>query len=64
MRVTSVYPGGIATELLRKVRGAFGRPFDPATLVSPESLAKAVCAVVDAPLDLDITDISVQPAPR
>jgi NADP-dependent 3-hydroxy acid dehydrogenase YdfG len=62
--VTSVYPGGIATELLRKVRGAFGRPFDPATLVSPESLAEAVCAVVDAPLDLDITDISVQPAPR
>ena len=23
-----------------------------------------LCAVVDAPLDLDITDISVRPAPR
>src|SRR5688572_12066289 len=42
LRVTSVYPGGIATELLRKVRGAFGRPYDEAALVSPESLAEAV----------------------
>ena len=64
VRVTSVYPGGIATELLRQVRGAFGRPFDPATLVSPESLAEAVCAIVDAPPDLDVTDISVQPPPH
>ena len=64
MRVTSVYPGGIATELLRKVRGEFGRPYDPANLVSPESLAEAVCAIVDAPPDIDITDISVQPSPR
>ena len=64
VRVTSVYPGGIATELLRTVRGAFGRPYDPAALVSPESLAETVCAIVDAPLDIDVTDISVQPSPR
>ena len=64
VRVTSVYPGGIATELLRKVRGEFGRPYDPATLVSPETLAETVCTIVDAPLDIDITDISVQPSPR
>jgi NAD(P)-dependent dehydrogenase (short-subunit alcohol dehydrogenase family) len=63
VRVTSVYPGGIATELLRQVRAAFDRPFDPAALVSPASLAAAVCAIVDAPPDLDVTDICVQPPP-
>jgi NADP-dependent 3-hydroxy acid dehydrogenase YdfG len=64
VRVTTIYPGGVATELLRTVRAAFGRPYDPAACVSPESLAEVVCAILDAPPDLDVTDISVQPPPR
>ena len=64
VRVTSVYPGGVATALLRQVRGAFGRPYEPTACVSPESLAEAVCAIVDAPPDLDVTDISLRPPPR
>jgi NAD(P)-dependent dehydrogenase (short-subunit alcohol dehydrogenase family) len=46
VRVTSIYPGGIATELLRKVRGALGRPYDPAACVSPDSLAALVGMVL------------------
>jgi NAD(P)-dependent dehydrogenase (short-subunit alcohol dehydrogenase family) len=64
VRVTSIYPGGIATELLRKVRGAFGRPFDPGACVSPDSLAAVVCQVLESPPDVDITDISLQPPAR
>jgi NADP-dependent 3-hydroxy acid dehydrogenase YdfG len=64
VRVTSIYPGGIATELLRKVRGALGRPYDPTTCVSPESLAAVVGTVLDAPVDVDITEIALQPPPR
>jgi NADP-dependent 3-hydroxy acid dehydrogenase YdfG len=64
VRVTSIYPGGIATELLRKVRGALGRPYDPATCVSPDSLAAVVATVLDAPTDVDITEIALQPPPR
>ena len=63
VRVTSIHPGGIATELLRKVRGALGRPYDPAACVSPDSLATVVGTVLDAPADVDITDVSLQPPP-
>ena len=63
VRVTSIYPGGVATELLRKVRGALGRPYDPAACVSPASLAAVVATVLDVPADVDITDISLQPSP-
>jgi NADP-dependent 3-hydroxy acid dehydrogenase YdfG len=63
VRVTSIYPRGIATELLRKVRGHLGIPYDPATCVSPATLAWAVCAVLSAPPDLDVYDISLGPPP-
>lgn len=63
VRVTSIYPGGIATELLRKVRGGFGRAFDPALCVSPATLAAVLATVLDAPADVDITGIDLQPAP-
>jgi NADP-dependent 3-hydroxy acid dehydrogenase YdfG len=64
VRVTSIYPGGIATEHLRGVRAAFGRVFDPATLVSPASLAAVLASVLDAPADVDITDVSLTPPPE
>ena len=63
VRVTSIYPGGVATELLRKVRGALGRPYDPAACVSPDSLAAVVVSVLDAPADVDITEVALQPPP-
>jgi NAD(P)-dependent dehydrogenase (short-subunit alcohol dehydrogenase family) len=64
VRVTSIYPGGVATELLRKVRTAFGAPFDPAACVSPETLAEVICSVVAAPAGVDIHDVSLKPPPR
>jgi NAD(P)-dependent dehydrogenase (short-subunit alcohol dehydrogenase family) len=63
VRVTSIYPRGIATELLRKVRGDLGIPFDPALCVSPATLATVVCGLLDSPPDLDIYDISLGPPP-
>jgi NADP-dependent 3-hydroxy acid dehydrogenase YdfG len=63
VRVTSIYPGGVATELLRKVRAGFGRAFDPALCVSPETLAAVLATVLDAPADVDITEIALQPSP-
>lgn len=61
--VTSVYPGGIATDLLRRVRAAFGHEFDRAHLTSPESFAQVVAWVLDAPADVDIQEISMKPPP-
>jgi NADP-dependent 3-hydroxy acid dehydrogenase YdfG len=64
VRVTSIYPGGIATELLRKVRAGLGNAYDPALCVSPATLATVLATVLDAPADVDITDISLKPPPR
>jgi NADP-dependent 3-hydroxy acid dehydrogenase YdfG len=62
--VTSIYPGGVATELLRKVRGEFGRPFDPALCVTPDDFAAVIGWVLDAPATVDVTGVDLQPAPR
>ena len=40
VRVTSIFPGGIATDMLHTVRSAFRSPFDPAVLTSPESIRR------------------------
>ena len=63
VRVTSIYPRGVATELLRKVRGDLGIPYDPALCVSPASLAVVIAGIVDAPADVEITDVSLEPPP-
>jgi NADP-dependent 3-hydroxy acid dehydrogenase YdfG len=63
VRVTSIYPGGIATELLRKVRAGLGHAYDPALCVSPATLAAVLATVLDAPADVDITDIALKPPP-
>ena len=63
VRVTSIYPAGVATELLRKVRGQFGRPFDPDACVRPETLAWLVVTALDFPADAHLTEVSIRPAP-
>lgn len=63
VRVTTIYPAGVATELLRKVRGQFGRPFDPDACVRPETLASVVVAALAFPEDAHLTEISLRPAP-
>lgn len=62
LRVTSIHPGGTATELLRRVRAGFGRPYEPKGLLSPESLAALVVTVLSAPPDAHITDLAVRGA--
>ena len=42
VRVALVNPGGTATPLLAQVRQAFGRPYDPATLLSPQDVAAVI----------------------
>jgi NADP-dependent 3-hydroxy acid dehydrogenase YdfG len=61
VRVTSIYPGGIATELLRKVRADLGGGFDRSRLTSPDSFAQVVAWLFDAPADVDIHEIALKP---
>jgi NADP-dependent 3-hydroxy acid dehydrogenase YdfG len=64
LRVTSIYPGGVRTELLRKVREQLGVPYDPAVTVSPQTLASLVVTVLAFPDDAEIMDVSLRAALR
>jgi NADP-dependent 3-hydroxy acid dehydrogenase YdfG len=64
VRVTTVYPGGTATERLRTVREQFGQPYRPADCIQPETLASMLVAVLENPADAYLTELSVAPVPR
>jgi NADP-dependent 3-hydroxy acid dehydrogenase YdfG len=63
VRVTTIYPAGVGTELLRKVREQLGRPYDPATTVSPKTLASIVLGVLESPEDAHLLEITLRAAP-
>jgi NAD(P)-dependent dehydrogenase (short-subunit alcohol dehydrogenase family) len=64
LRVTSIYPGGVRTELLRKVREQLGVPYDPAVTVSPHTLGSLIVTILAFPEDAEIMDVSLRPAIR
>jgi NADP-dependent 3-hydroxy acid dehydrogenase YdfG len=64
VRVTTVYPGGTATEHLRAIRAARGRDYDPRELIQPETLAAMVAWVLAAPADAYVSEVSVLPGPH
>ncbi|MEU6718760.1 SDR family NAD(P)-dependent oxidoreductase [Nonomuraea sp. NPDC046802] len=64
VRVTTVYPGATATDLLGEVRSDFGRPYDPALCIQPRSLAAMIVWVLSAPADAYPCELSVLPSPR
>jgi len=64
LRVTTVYPGGTATDLLAKVRAGFGRPYHPAECIQPATLASVVLTVLDMRQDAYLPEVSVLPIPR
>jgi NADP-dependent 3-hydroxy acid dehydrogenase YdfG len=62
VRVTSIYPGGVRTELLRSVREQLGVPYDPAVTISPQTLASLVATILAFPDDAEIMDVSLRAA--
>ncbi|NUW45010.1 SDR family NAD(P)-dependent oxidoreductase [Nonomuraea rhodomycinica] len=64
VRVTTVYPGPTATDLLSEVRTAFGRPYDPELCIRPRTLAAMVVWVLSAPPDAYTAELAVVPSPR
>ncbi|MEO3802996.1 SDR family NAD(P)-dependent oxidoreductase [Nonomuraea sp. B1E8] len=64
VRVTTVYPAATATDLLGEVRRAFGRAYDPASCIRPQTLATMIVWVLSAPADAYPSELSVLPSPR
>ncbi|MFJ2031321.1 SDR family oxidoreductase [Streptosporangium sp. NPDC087985] len=62
LRVTTVYPGRVDTDMQRGVRAQESGAYEPEKYLAPESVARAVVAAVTASPDAHITDITVRPA--
>ncbi|WP_214324240.1 SDR family NAD(P)-dependent oxidoreductase [Nonomuraea sediminis] len=63
VRVTTVYPAATATDHLRDIRASFGRPYDPAACIQPDSLAAMIVWLLAAPADSYACELAVIPAP-
>jgi NADP-dependent 3-hydroxy acid dehydrogenase YdfG len=64
VRVTTVYPGRVATAMQAKVHEQEGKEYDPADWIEPGSVATTILTALDLPRDAEITDLSVRPGPH
>lgn len=63
LRVTSVYPGRVATDMQRVVRADEGGDFEPERYLTPESVAELVRTAIAATPDAHPTDLVIRTRP-
>lgn len=61
LRVTSVHPGRIATEMQEGLVAYEGGQYDPSRFLSPETVAGVIADVVSSPPDGHIHEVIVRP---
>jgi NADP-dependent 3-hydroxy acid dehydrogenase YdfG len=61
VRVVSVYPGRTASAMQQAVHRAEGRAYDPARLVQPEDIARAVLGALLLERTAEITELHIRP---
>ncbi len=61
VRVTSVFPGRVATDMQREVRDSEGGAFEPERYLRPESVAESVVSAVRATPEAHLTEIVLRP---
>lgn len=63
VRVSSVHPGRVDTDMQRELVASENRPYDPLEFLTPESVATAIRTAVTATPDATYETISIRPAP-
>ncbi|KNX36446.1 SDR family oxidoreductase [Luteipulveratus halotolerans] len=63
VRVSSVHPGRVSTDMQRELNAFEGRDYDEASYLRPESVATAVRSVLTATPDATYETISIRPGP-
>ncbi|WP_167120758.1 SDR family oxidoreductase [Amycolatopsis viridis] len=61
VRVTSIYPGRVATPMQQSVRRMEGGRYEPERYLNPGSVADAVRSVLAAPGDTHLTELVIEP---
>lgn len=61
LRVTSVYPGRVATPMQEKVHRQEGREYAPERWLTADSVATTILTALDLPPDAELTDLTVRP---
>jgi NADP-dependent 3-hydroxy acid dehydrogenase YdfG len=61
LRVTSVHPGRIDTEMQRDLVDYEGGEYDPARFLSPQTVAKVIADAIAAPPDAHVHEVIVRP---
>jgi NADP-dependent 3-hydroxy acid dehydrogenase YdfG len=64
VRVTSIYPGPVATEMQRELREYLGHPYRPELYAAADSIAAAVRFALFAPADVEVRDLTVTPSAK
>ncbi|SDB90010.1 NADP-dependent 3-hydroxy acid dehydrogenase YdfG [Raineyella antarctica] len=64
IRVTTIYPGRVDTDMQRHLQAAAGRGYNPEEHLRPESVARVVRTAVDASPEGMVEEIMVRPIPR
>lgn len=63
VRVTSVFPGRVATPMQEKVHAQEGRTYHAGDWIDPASVATTILTALDLPRDAEVTDVMVRPGP-
>ncbi|WP_039827389.1 SDR family oxidoreductase [Nocardia testacea] len=61
LRVTSVHPGRIDTDMQRAIVAGEGRAYEPDQFLRPETVARAIRNAIDTPRDAHPTEIVLRP---
>lgn len=64
LRVTTVYPGRIDTDMQRELVAFEGHDYDPAAYLRPETVAQLIADVITAPPDAHTHELVVRPSPK
>jgi NADP-dependent 3-hydroxy acid dehydrogenase YdfG len=61
LRVTTVYPGRIDTDMQRDLVAYEGGDYDPARFLTPQTVAQVVAQVIATPSDADVHEVVIRP---
>ena len=61
LRVTTVYPGRVDTDMQRELQAAEGREYDPSIAMEVTSVARAIVFALEAPADAAVESLSIRP---